>query len=78
MEHFKNPMEDDNGAISLSTSWMIFPLLFQKSMHSGMMTTERNLSIVRWIPFWIMELGRSMNVLMDANLYDVSRCLRKS
>src|SRR6266508_1874818 len=37
-------------------------------MHLLMLTTGRKLSVARWIPFWLMELGRSLIVLMGANL----------
>src|SRR5438034_11184172 len=64
--------------ILLCISWMTLPVLFQKPMHLLMLTTGRRLSVARWILSWLMELGRSLIVLMDANLYDVSGCSRRS
>jgi hypothetical protein len=37
---------------------------FQRPMHLQMLTTGRKLSIVRWIPSWLMEPGRLLIVLM--------------
>ena len=92
--HDENPEEDDEesslvGArdkglqsplvmISLCTSWMILPLLFQKLMHLQMLTTGRMQSVARWIPSWLMGHGRSLNVLMVANHWDVSGCSKRS
>ena len=83
MEHYDNPVEDNNEApkrskrqmiakslvmISLCISWMTLPILFQKPMHLLMLTTGRRMSVARWILSWLMELGRSLIVLMGANL----------
>ena len=65
MEHIENPVEGNNGTpmrskrqrtqsllvmISLCTSWMTHPGLFQKHMHLLMLTTGRKLYVARWIP----------------------------
>src|SRR3954464_7090598 len=60
--------------ISLCTSWMILPLLFQKLMHHRMLTTRNMRFVERWILSWLTEHGKSLIVPMVANLWDVNGC----
>ena len=54
--------------ISLCTLWVTHLVPFQKPMHLLMLTTGRKLSVARWIPSWLTEPGKSLNVLMGVNL----------
>src|SRR3954464_7200537 len=63
--------------ISLCTSWMILPLLFQKHMHHRMLTTGKMRFVARWILSWLTEHGKSLIVPMVANLWDVNGCSKK-
>src|SRR3954468_1097072 len=64
--------------ISLCTTWMILPLLFQKLMHHRMLTTGKMRFVARWIPSWLMEHGKLLIVLMVVNLWDVNGCSKRS
>jgi hypothetical protein len=44
------------------------PSSISEAYHLQMLITGRKLSVVRWIPSWLMELGRLSIVLTGVNL----------
>src|SRR5438128_11725249 len=83
MEHYNNLVEDDNEdprrskrqriAKPFGDDFIVYliddtPSSIFEAIHLLMLTTGRRLSVARWILSWLMELGRSLIVLMGANL----------